>query len=375
MIENEIFMAGPDVSDADIAIVNEMLRNGWYGKTAYSYVEKFENEFAAWHGRKYGLMTPNCTSAIHLVLTAAGISDGDEVIVPDVTWIASAAPIRYQRAETIFADVNELTWCLDASTIAQRITKKTKAVVVVDLYGNMPNMSEIEALCSKEGIFFLEDAAEAIGSRIGNRRAGSYGDASVFSFHRTKTLTTGEGGMLLTDDAELYERAKFLRDHGRAPGTYFNTEVTYKYMPSNLAAALGYAQFLRLEELVEKKRWIWKTYSNLLGDIPGVSFNPEPIGNFNSVWSTVLLADSTTKLNRDKIMLGFEKLGIPTRPFFYPLSSLPAFSSVLGRNPDTNPISEKLSSSGVCLPSALNITEEQITFVADGFKRIIIDNE
>jgi len=367
---NEIYMAGPDVSEIDIAIVNDMLRNGWYGNQAYSYVEKFEHEFAEWHGRKYGLMTPNCTSAIHLLLAGMGITDEDEVIVPDVTWIASAAPIIYQRAKVIFADVNADTWCLSSETILKKITEKTKAVIVVNLYGNMPEMSQVENLCKERGIALIEDAAEAIGSRLGEKRAGSFGNASVFSFHRTKTLTTGEGGMLITDDTALYERCKFLRDHGRAPGTYFNTEVTFKYMPSNMAAALGFAQFQRINELVEKKRSIWKSYKALLGGLDGISFNPEPIGVYNSVWSTVLIADPRTGLHRDSIMKGFEELGLPSRPFFYPLSSLPAFGKHLDDNQELRPIAHELSQKGVCLPSALNLDDEQIERVALAFRKI-----
>lgn len=367
---NEISMAGPDISESDIEIVTRMLRSGWYGKDAYSYVEKFEREFAEWHGRKFALMTPNCTSAIHLLLAGLDIKQNDEVIVPDVTWIASAAPIIYQRAKVIFADVNEDTWCLDAKTISERLSQNTRAVIVVNLYGNMPEMKEIEELCAEKGIALIEDAAEAIGSKINNRRAGSFGIASVFSFHRTKTLTTGEGGMLVTDNMELYERCKFLRDHGRAPGTYFNTEVTFKYMPSNLAAALGFAQFIRIDELVEKKRNIWKSYKNYLGDLDGIRFNPEPDHVYNSVWSTVILANSGTGLDRDKIMTGFEKLGLPSRPFFYPLSSLPAFKDQLKYNQASQPISTKLSISGVCLPSALNLGEDQIERVAQSFRQI-----
>lgn len=368
-------MAGPDVSEADITIINEMLRNGWYGNQAYSYVEKFEHEFAEFHGRKYGLMTPNCTSAIHLLLAGMGITYEDEVIVPDVTWIASAAPIIYQRAKVIFADVSADTWCLSSETILKKITERTKAVIVVNLYGNMPEISEIENLCGQRGIALIEDAAEAIGSKLSEKRAGSFGNASVFSFHRTKTLTTGEGGMLVTDDPVLYERCKFLRDHGRAPGTYFNTEVTFKYMPSNLAAALGFAQFQRLDELVEKKRTIWKSYKDLLGDLDGITFNPEPIGVFNSVWSTVLMADPATGLNRDSIMNGFEKLDLPSRPFFYPLSSLPAFEKHLDDNLELRPVALKLSQKGVCLPSALNLENEQIERVALAFRKIYAQSE
>ena len=366
-------MAGPDVSPQDIEIVTEMLKNGWYGDKAYSYVEKFEHEFAKWHGRKFGLMTPNCTSAIHLLLAGMDIAEGDEVIVPDITWIASAAPIVYQRAKVVFADVSEQTWCLSAESIFNRITSNTKAIIAVDLYGNMPEMTEIEGICKSNGIALIEDAAEAIASKIGTKRAGSFGDASVFSFHRTKTITTGEGGMLVTDDEKLYERCKFLRDHGRAPGTYFNTEVTFKYMPSNLAASLGYAQFKRIEELVNKKREIWQTYMNYLEDLDGVSFNPEPNGTYNSVWSTVLLADPETGLDREKIMSGFNKLNLPSRPFFYPLSSLPAFRARAVHNSKSQPIADKLSNRGVCLPSALNLNAEQIKKVALSFRQIYED--
>jgi perosamine synthetase len=177
--------------------------------------------------------------------------------------------------------------------------------------------------------------------------------------------------MLLIDDESLFQRCKFLRDHGRAPGTFFNTEVTFKYMPSNLAASLGFAQFQRIEELIEKKRWIWKTYSELLSDLPAVSLNPEPKGVFNSVWSTVLLVDHGTGLNRDSIMEGFNRQGIPTRPFFYPLSTLPAFKDDLEWNRNIQTVSRDLSARGVCLPSALNITLTQMEIVVDGFRRIL----
>lgn len=367
----EIFMAGPDITEADIAIVNDMLRNGWYGASAYSYVERFEHDFAKWHDRKYALMTPNCTQAIHLLLAGMGITEGQEVIIPDITWIASAAPIKYQNAIPVFADVNEKSWCLDVESISKNLTNKTRAVIVVDLYGNLPDMMEIEDFCRKNNLYLIEDAAEALGSSIGTRRAGSFGDASVFSFHRTKTLTTGEGGMLLLDDEQLYERCKFLRDHGREKSGYFNMEVAFKYMPSNLAAALGFAQFQRVNELVTKKRDIWQTYKSLLSATQGVTLNPEPSGTKNSVWSTVLLVDPETGLNRDLLMEGFVKLGIPTRPFFYPLSSLPAFSGDLWRNTSHNEVANRLSQSGVCLPSALNLTSSQIEVVVHALQEIL----
>ena len=364
---DEIFMAGPQVTDADIKIVLDALQNGWYGKEAYKYVELFESEFAKYHNRKFALMTPNCTSAIHLYLTAIGINANDEVIVPDVTWVASAAPIVYLNAKPVFADVSYENWCLTAESINARKTPKTRAVISVDLYGNMPDYDSIEEYCRTNNLILLEDAAEALGSKYKNRRAGTFGDASVFSFHRTKTITTGEGGILLLDDEDVYNRAKFLRDHGRSPGTYFNTEVTYKYMPSNLAASLGYAQFLRVDELVDKKRRIWAEYSDLLKSFEFVKLNPEPAGTFNSVWSTVLVTDFNSGLTRDIIMKEFENRGIPSRPFFYPLTRLPAFTNYITQKNNNQQVALNLSEHGVCLPSALNLQSNQIQKVVDTF--------
>ena len=364
---DEIFMAGPQVTESDIKIVVDALRNGWYGKEAYKYVELFESEFAKYHNRKFALMTPNCTSAIHLYLTAVGISPNDEVIVPDVTWVASAAPVVYLNAKPIFADVSNENWCLTAESIDARRTSKTRAVISVDLYGNMPDYDSIEEYCRKHNLVLLEDAAEALGSKYKNRRAGSFGDASVFSFHRTKTITTGEGGILLLDNEAVYNRAKFLRDHGRSPGTYYNTEVTYKYMPSNLAASLGYAQFLRIDELVNKKRSIWSEYSELLKSFDFVSLNPEPTGIFNSVWSTVLVTNFDSGLTRDIIMKEFESRGIPSRPFFYPLTKLPAFANYITQKDSNQIVALNLSEHGVCLPSALNLQSNQIQKVVETF--------
>ena len=272
MNKKEIYMAGPSITDHEVNTVMDALKNGWYGKDAYYYVEKFEKEFSKYHDRKFALMTPNCTTALHLLLTGLGIKDDDEVIVPDCTWVGSVAGITYLRAKTIFADIDKNNWCLSAKTIEEKITEKTKAVIVVDLYGNMPNYKEIEKLCKDKNLFLIEDSAEALGSKYDGIRAGKFGIGSTFSFHRTKTITTGEGGMLLIDDEKLYDRCKFLRDHGRQPGTYFNTEITYKYMPFNVQAALGLAQFQRIDELVEKKRWIWNGFKERLSDIEDIYF-------------------------------------------------------------------------------------------------------
>jgi perosamine synthetase len=361
---SEIYMAGPWMTELEETLVLEAVRNGWYGKQAYYYVETFEAEFAKYHDRKYGLMTPNCTTALHLLVAGLGIHEGDEVIVPDCTWVGSTACVTYQRASTVFADIDPIHWCLTPETIERGITARTKAVIVVDLFGNMPEWDRIEALCSERGILMIEDAAEALGSVYYGVRAGKFGIGSTFSFHRTKTIATGEGGMLLLDDDRLYERCKFLRDHGRIPGTYYNTEITFKYMPFNVQAALGYAQFQRIEELVGKKRWIWQGYRDRLSDIPDILLNPEPEGVTNGVWATALVFGKSHGMTRDIALVELPRLGLPARPFFYPLSSLPAYPGREDEGRRNNPVAYSTSERGINLPCALNLTATDLDTVS-----------
>jgi perosamine synthetase len=368
---SDIQMAGPWITEHEEQIVLDAVRNGWYGKQAYHYVETFESAFATYHHRNHALMTPNCTTALHLLLAALGIGEGDEVIVPDCTWIGSTACVTYQRATTVFADIDPAHWCLTPATIAKAITPRTKAVIVVDLFGNMPDWDAIKTLCDERGIFMIEDAAEALGSVYKGKRAGKFGVGSTFSFHRTKTITTGEGGMLLLDDEGLFQRCKFLRDHGRAPGTYFNTEVTFKYMPFNLQAALGYAQFQRINELVGKKRWIWQGFCERLADIPDILLNPEPDGVTNGVWATALIFGKSHGMTRDKALVELPKFGLPVRPFFYPLSSLPAYPGREAEGRANNPVAYDTSDRGINLPCSLTLTERDLDLVAAGIHRLL----
>lgn len=368
----QIHMAGPSITEHEIKIVEDAMRNGWY-ENAYHYVETFQKEFAKYHDRKYGIMTPNCTTAIHLLLTGLGISDGDEVIVPECTWIASAAPITYLRAKPVFCDIEPVNWCLDPASVERSITTRTKAIIVVDLFGNMPLMDEVRDVAERHGIPLIEDSAEALGSIYQGTRAGKFGIGSVFSFHRTKTLTTGEGGMLLLDDDALYERCMFLRDHGRKPGgpMYYNYEVTYKYMPFNLQAALGYAQFQRLDELVEMKRWMYSMYKEKLADVEDIELNAEPEGVFNSVWITALVFGKSHNLSKLEAMERLREIGIPSRPFFYPLSSLPAYPGAEEQYRRLNPRAYDISSRGINLAGAFNLTEDQIDAICDGIKTVV----
>lgn len=363
-------MAGPWITEHEIRVVEDCMRHGWYN---YDYVERFQREFAQYHDRRFGIMTPNCTTAIHLLLTALGIQDGDEVIVPECTWIATAAPITYLRATPVFCDIDPVNWCLDPRSVERSITPRTKAIIAVDIFGNMPLLDELIALAERHGIPLIEDSAESLGSTYNGVRAGKFGIGSVFSFHRTKTLVTGEGGMLILDDERLYERCMFLRDHGRKPDgpAYYNYEVTYKYMPFNLQAAMGYAQFQRLAELIAKKRWIFEGYKARLADVPDIELNAEPEGVFNSVWITGLLIGKSYGMSKLQAMDKLKALGLPTRPFFYPLSSLPAYAGCEDVYRARNPRAYDICARGINLPGALVMTEAQIDAVCDGVRTIL----
>ncbi len=367
-------IAGPWITRKEIEYVTDAVTTAWY-EQANQYHQRFEEAFAAYVGTRYAVALPSCTSAIHLALLASGIGPGDEVIVPDVTWIASAAPVSYVGATAVFADIEEDTWCLSADSVARWITPRTRAIIPVDLYGGMPDWDPLRTLARKHNLFLLEDAAEAVGSEYRGRRAGSLGDVGVFSFHGSKTLTTGEGGMLVTDREDLYRRVLVLRDHGRPPGDrmFFNQEVAWKYKMSAMQAALGLAQLERVGELVERKRSIFNAYAQALSGVAGVRLNAEPPGILNSYWMTTVIVDPRFGLTKAGLMTRFEERGMAVRPFFHPLSSLPAYASSAwaARAREENRTSYAISPYGLNLPSSLRIRPEQIECVVQALRQVL----
>jgi perosamine synthetase len=365
-----IHMAGPSVTASELRVVSDAIEHGWYAPDAYRYVEAFESEFAAYHDRRYGLMTPNCTTAIHLALEGLGVTSGDEVVAPECTWIGSTAGITHAGATPVFADIDEGTWCLSRDTVEVAHTPQTAAVIAVDLYGNMPDWDALTRYSEQTGVPIIEDAAEALGSRYRGVPAGKWGVASVFSFHRTKTLTTGEGGMLLTDDENLFERCRFLRDHGRRPGSYFNEEVAFKYMPSNLQASLGYAQLKRIDELTDIKRRTFERYRSNLEGHSVIRINPDGGDLFNGVWATAAVFSPESGISTEFILEELPKRDVPVRPFFYPLSSLPAYEGV-SVGPDVNPVAYSIASRGIHLPCAMNLTDSQIDYISEQLLEVV----
>lgn len=354
-------IAGPWITQKEIDYVSEAARTAWYDN-ASSYNLHFEEAMSARLNRRFAISLPSCTSGLHLALAGLGIGPGDEVVVPELTWIATSAPISYVGATPVFADVDQMNWCLDAGALEASIGPRTKAAIVVDLYGNMPDWAALDEVANRHGIALIEDAAEAIGSRFRDRPAGAFGIASAFSFHGSKTLTTGEGGMLVTDDAALYRRCLSLRDHGRKPGDtmFFNSEIGFKYRMSALQAALGLAQLERLDDLVARKREIFGWYRARVGNF--VTLNGEAPDVLNTYWMVTALTDAKSGPSKETLIPLLRDAGVDCRPFFYPLSALPAYRDLPAAQGASarNPIAYEVSWRGINLPSGFNMDESLV---------------
>ena len=371
---DRIPVAGPWITQKEIDYVSDAVAHAWYGN-ANMYHERFEKAFCDYLGVKYAMCLPSCTAAIHLSLLALGVGPGDEVIVPEGTWIASAAPVTYVGATPIFADVDARDWCLSPASFEQWITPRTKAVIPVDLYGNMPDYDGLIEVANRHHVSIIEDAAEALGSEYHGKKAGVLGETGVFSFHGSKTLTTGEGGMLVTDREDLYKRILFLRDHGRSLGDkmFWNSEVGYKYKMSSMQAALGLAQLERIEELLQRKEAIFSWYQNELAQVPDITLNFQAQGVRNTYWMVTIVLGPSYEISKEELIAEFKKRNIDTRPFFYPLSSLPAYENLEQAHAAQrgNEVIYRLSPHAINLPCALNMTEEQTHYVCETLQEIL----
>lgn len=357
----------PSITSLEVDYVNDAIRNGW-GSKCYDYIYRFEKQFAGYQNTQFSLATSSCTGAIHLALMALGIKPGDEVIIPEITWIATVEPVLYIGAKPVFVDVLPDTWCIDPHAIEKAITNKTKAIIPVHVYGNLCDMDAIMTLAKKHNLVVLEDAAEGLGSEYKGRKAGSIGDAGVFSFHGTKTISTGEGGMIVTNREAVFERSKILNDHGRNPKigkTFWMEEYGYKYKMSNLQAAMGCAQIERAKELVNKKRLIFSWYQEFLKGVPCL-LNPELPETKNSYWMPTAIFDKSIKFDRDELFAFMRANSIDSRPFFYPLSSLPMFKPV-----PENVVSYDIYERAINLPSFHDLQRAQVEFVCETIHQFI----
>lgn len=367
-------VAGPSITDREVAYAADAARNAWY-QNHNAFNARFEALFAETVGARHAVSLPHCTAAIHLALAARGIGPGDEVIVPDVTWIASVAPVDYVGATPVFVDSLKDTWCMDPDAVVAAITDKTRAIIAVDLYGSMADWTRLRAIADTHDLFLLEDSAEALGSTYAGQQAGSLGDIGVFSFHGSKTVATGEGGMLVTSDDALHARVMTLRDHGRPPGDRFflNTEVAFKYKMSAVQAALGLGQMERFDELIAQKRQIFAWYRDRLANLQGVALNAEPAGTTNSYWMVTIVPDADYGLDKFAIMEGLKARGIDSRPFFTPLSTLPAYAErpESARFLPSSPVGHDIARVGVNLPSGYHMDAAKVERVGRALEEIL----
>jgi perosamine synthetase len=317
----------PSITELEVDYATDAARNGW-GEHCYEYIARFEKEFKTHLGVEYTIATSSCTGALHIGMAALGIGPGDEVIMADTNWIATAAPIIHLGAKPVFVDILHDSWCIDPELAEKAITPRTKAIIAVHLYGNLCDMDRLLTIGEKHNIPIIEDAAEAIGSVYHNKRVGSMGRFGSFSFHGSKTLTTGEGGAFVTNDPDLYETVLTLSNHGRARGQtkqFWPEVVGFKYKMSNIQAAIGCAQLKRIDNLITRKRTIMQYYRAQLERLPEVRMNPEPVGTVNGAWMPTVVFAAATGVTREKLQTAFKAENIDARVFFHPLSSLPMF--------------------------------------------------
>lgn len=351
-----IFYTKPSITEKEVEYATDAAKNGW-GDRCYEYISQFEKKFCDFTGAQYAIATSSCTGALHMGLAALGVGHGDEVILADTNWIASAAPITYLGAKPVFVDVLSDTWCINPDQIEAAITPKTKAIIAVHLYGNLCEMDRLLEIGLKHGIPVIEDSAEAIGSYWNGHHAGTLGAFGAFSFHGTKTLTTGEGGMFITQDRTLYEKVLTLSNHGRAAGQtrqFWPDMVGFKYKMSNIQAAIGCGQMDRIGELVARKREIFNFYKKQLCNIAGISMNPEKSGTINGYWMPTVLFSTESGVTREMLQVKFADENIDARVFFWPLSSLPPFQPVR-----ENCVAWDIPGRAINLPSFHDITEEE----------------
>lgn len=355
----------PSIVQKEIQYITDAVSSGWVSSLG-KYVDMFEEKFASYCGTKYALTTSNGTTALHLVLVALGIKPGDEVIIPDITFVATGNAVKYVGAKAVIVDIEEDTLCIDPESVKKAITPKTKAIIAVHLYGHPANMEEINKIAEEYDLIVIEDAAEAHGAEVNGKKVGSLGHVGTFSFYGNKIITTGEGGMITTNDENLYERMRHLRDHAMSKEKrYWHTEVGFNYRMTNVQAALGLAQLERIDEIIAKKRLIFEWYKEGLKDIEGIKLNYEAPWAKNVYWMVCFEVEGYKEKQRDELMKKLREKNIDTRPYFYPLSDMPMFEKA-----DT-PIAHKVYQRGLNLPSYFDIKREEVQYICEVIKEFL----
>lgn len=362
-----ILTAGPSISAKEAVYSFDAALSGWNSSWS-KHLTAFEKEFASYIGVKYALATSSCTGALQIALMALDIGPGDEVIVPDLTWVATANAVRYVGAVPVFADIELDSWNIDATSAEKLITSKTKAIIPVHLYGSPARMNRILDLASRYQLKVVEDAAPAVGATWQGKRCGSFGDFAAFSFQGAKLMVTGEGGMIVTDDDILYQRALKIWDQGRDPLRAFWIDGDgVKFKMSNLQAAFGLAQLERVDEMIEMKRRLFSWYREGLRGIPCLKFNNEVEGAKSICWMTSIVLDKTAPIGRDELMEKLKKRNVDTRGVFPSISQYPIWSTKCSSQPNALYIGEN----ALNLPSGISLSKEEVNYVCSQITELL----
>lgn len=356
-------VAAPVLAGREKEYVADCMESGWIS-SAGKYVELFEAEFAKFCGVRHAVSCCNGTAALHLSLAALGVGPGDEVIVPTLTFVATANAVTYCGARPVFVDVEPESWNLDPAQVASKITPRTKGIVAVHLYGNPVDVDALRALASRHGLFLLEDAAEAHGALHRGRPAGSLGDVAAFSFYANKIIATGEGGMVTTDDDALAARVRLLRGQGMSTERrYWFPVVGYNYRMMNLPAAIGLAQLERAGWHTARRREVAASYARLLGDVQGLSRQAEREWARHAYWMFTVVLGVGEEGDRDRLMTRLHEEGVETRPVFYPVHSLPPYSEA--SRGEEFPVAERLARRGLSLPTWAGLSDDDLSYVCE----------
>jgi len=359
----------PLLGEKELEYVTDCLKTNWISSKG-KYIEEFEERFANYCGGKYGISTTSGTTALHLALASLGIGSRDEVIIPTFTMISTAFAVVYTGAKPVLVDAEPETWNIDVTRIVERITNKTKAVLPVHIYGHPCDMDPIMELAKKHNLYVIEDAAEAHAAEYKGRKAGSIGHANCFSFYANKIITTGEGGMVVTSDEKIAEKARAFKDLAHSKQKRFlHTDLGFNYRMTNIQAAIGLAQFEKIDELVERRRAHAYLYNSLLKGIDGIKLPPEKEWAKNVYWMYSILIEKEFDMSRDELMQKLKEKGIETRTFFIPVHQQPAFRKRNLFNGESYPVAEELSRKGLYLPSGSGLTTKQIGYICHVIKQ------
>jgi perosamine synthetase len=361
-------VAAPSLEGNEAEYVMDCIKSSWISSTG-KYIEQFEELFASFCGVKHAITCSNGTTALHLALLALDLQPDEEVLVPTLTFVASANAVVYCGAKPVFVDVEPDIWTIDPGKIEQKITPRTRGIIAVHLAGHPAAMSAILAIAKRHNLWVLEDAAQAHGAEVNGKKSGAMGDVATFSFFGNKIITTGEGGMVTTNDDAIAAKVRILKNHGMDPRRrYWHPMVGYNYRMTNIQAAIGVAQMEQISNQLEKRKEIVEWYRQELQGVPGITWQQERSWARHVWWMFTAVLGEEFDVNRDELMVRMRERGIETRPVVYPMHQLPPYRA--GSAGEQFPVADRLSHGGVNLPTWVGVTRDDVRFICQSFLEI-----